>query len=138
MILERFHCLLLETLRFLSVCGGEPLIEVFNQQPHVFQTLAQWRNLERDYIQTKEKIAAETAQFHFHVQPPVGGGDNPYVDGHRSVTSHRLETLLLKYAQDFRLNSRAHIRDFIEKQGCPISQFELAFLCRRGPGERSL
>src|SRR5258706_4833405 len=138
MTLHCLDCFGIETLRFLAVGFCEALVEMLDQQRNVFQAFAQRWHLERNYVEAKEQIAAESSLLDLFIQTLVGGGDYAYIDTDRRVTADGFKALLFQHAQNLRLHVGTHIRNFIKKERGAIRNFELAFLCRGRARKRTL
>src|SRR6266404_1765041 len=106
--------------RFLSVFGTELIQEMARKNRNVFLAVAQRRNKKGNYVQAVKQILTKRAARNFLVEVFVGGGDNAHIYAHRLVGADRLESLLFKYAQDFRLRAKAHVADFVEKKRAAI------------------
>src|SRR5262249_6383511 len=61
----------------------------------------------------------------------------PHVDSMRLRAAEALELLLLKHAQQFRLQREGNIADFVEEQRALVRHVEAADLLRDGAGERA-
>ena len=65
--------------------------------------------------------------IHFILQVSVGCSYNPYINLNRLYTSHSFKTALLQHTQQFCLQGKRDIANFIEKK-CPgICKFKPAF-----------
>src|SRR6266704_757466 len=134
-ILQCFNRFWIETLWRLSVSRREMLIEMIDKQRNVLCPLPERRNLERDYIEPKEEIAAKCSPIDLFFQLLVGRRNHAHTASNRRVASDRLESLLFERAQNFRLHAGAHVGNLVQKKCRAIRQLELSFLCRGGPGK---
>src|SRR5437870_3965169 len=135
MILQSFDRFRVESLWFLPISLREALVEMIDEQRYVLCSFAKRRNLKRNYVESKEKIAAKSSFLNLFFQTLVGGGDHAHINSDWGVAADGLESLLFKRAQNFRLHARAHVRDFVEKKRRAVGQLELSFLRSRSASE---
>src|SRR5437667_1939127 len=74
-VLQLFDSFRREFPRCLSIRSGKMLIEIRDQQRHIFQTLAQWRQFEWNNIEPIEQIGSELSLLHLYIQAFIGGCD---------------------------------------------------------------
>src|SRR6267143_748085 len=128
MSLHRLDGFFVKTLRLLPISFGKALVEMFDKQRHIFQTLAQRWDFKGDYVQTEKQIAAESSFLDLFVEELVRRRNYTHVDVNRRVAAHRLKPLFFQNPEDFSLHISAHIRHFVKEQRRAIGQFKLAFL----------
>src|SRR4030095_14645714 len=88
-----------------------------------------------NHIETIEQISTEIPLVNFYIESFVGSGYHAHIDVNRCSTSHWFEALFFQHSQHFRLDLRAHVSNFIEKDRGPICEFELPFFRRSRTGE---
>src|SRR2546421_4622657 len=81
-VLQDIHRLRLESLGLLPISDGEFLIEMLDQQMHVFKSLAQRRQLERNNVQSVKKVCAKVSLLNLDIKSLVRSGDNANVNAH--------------------------------------------------------
>ncbi|MNZ65461.1 hypothetical protein D3C78_836560 [compost metagenome] len=86
------------------------------QQRNIFRALRQRRDLEIDDVQAVVEIFAELFTLHRFWQIAVSSRDNPYVNVDITVAAQRAHFALLQHAQQFDLQWRGHITNFIEEK----------------------
>ena len=72
------------------------------------------------------------------MQVPVRCGNDPDINPDRVLAPDPVDFLFLQHPQQLGLQDGRHLADFIQQQGAPMGQFELARLGGRGSGKRSL
>ena len=92
---------------------------------------------ERDDRDAVEQVLTETAFLHFLPQVFVRGGDEPEgrIDFPRAADPDK--PLLLKDAEEFRLDRRRDVSHFVDEERALVGEFEQADLLPDGPGERA-
>src|SRR6266850_1632738 len=137
-VLQLFDGLSSEFPGRFSVSSGKILVEIRDQQRHIFQTVPKWRQFKWNNIEPVEQIGSELSLLHLYVQAFVGGRDHSDVNLHGVDTAHRFKSLLLKHAQNFCLNVGAHIANLIHEERRTVRQLKLALLRRGCARKRSL
>src|SRR5262249_38305207 len=69
---------------------------------------------------------------------PIGRCDDAYIDLDCRRAAHSLELLLLKHAQQLRLQVESHFRDFVQEQRASVRPLERSLDPLDGPGESAL
>jgi hypothetical protein len=100
--------------------------------------VAQRRHAERDYVEAVIEVFAEGAGADFGIQVAVGGSDDANIQWQSADTAHAFELTLLQNAQQFGLEVRRELADFVQKDGAAFGRFELALFLCDGAGERAL
>ena len=85
---------------------------------------AQWGNRDREDVQAVEQVRAELPLGDHLRQVTVRRGDEPHIHLDRLAAAEPLELLLLKHAQQLRLQFLRDIADFVEEQRPAVGQFE--------------
>ena len=113
------------------------LHEVLHEGDDVLPAFAQRRQHERDDRDAVEQVLTETAFLHFLPQVFVRGGDEPEgrIDFPRAADPDK--PLLLKDAEEFRLDRRRDVSHFVDEERPLVGHFEEAELLLDGSGERA-
>src|SRR5437763_1125288 len=111
--------------------------KMFNERRDVVATLAQRRQFDRNDVQAIEEIFLKTAFGHHLAKISIRGRNHTNVDFFGAFGTEWFEFALLQHAKELRLQRRTHRADFIEEDGAPISQRELALLGRRRACKRA-
>src|SRR5712691_5741200 len=90
----------------------------------VFAAVTQWRDVDLDGIQAKEEVLAEPAGSSLRIHVGVGGREHSYVDAPSRGRADTLEISRFQNAQEFRLQVKRNIGDFVQEQRAAISEFE--------------
>ncbi|MNQ38035.1 hypothetical protein D3C85_515970 [compost metagenome] len=96
--------------------------EVAGQQQYVFAALPQWRQGERDHVQTVVKILAKTPRLDLHQGIPVGGADEAHIHRLHLAAADPLQGAGLDEAQQLALQVEIHLADLVEEQGATVRQ----------------
>ncbi|CAG9202602.1 hypothetical protein PSP6_210220 [Paraburkholderia tropica] len=99
--------------------------EMLGEQHDVLRSFAQRRQAHTRQIDPVEQIHAEIAGDHGTLQIDIGRGHNPHVDAPRARRAHARHLALLQYAQQFRLEWRREIADFVEKDRAFVCVLEI-------------
>ena len=103
-----------------------------------FGPLAQRGQAQVHDVQAIEQVFAERAVLHRFGEIAVRGGDDADIDLDRLGAADAVDLALLDGAQQFGLQARIHLADFVEQQRAAIGFLELADAARDGAGERAL
>ena len=109
---------------------------MIGEKRDVTGTIAQRRHEDRNHIEPEVEILAEAAASNLTGQVFVGRRQHANVDADTRRAANRLDHLLLKRTQDFRLRLQAHVANLIEEQRSAVGELELAPPLRDGAGER--
>ena len=122
--------------RLAAVAIGKHVGEVLQQRRHVFGPLAERRQHDADDVQPVIQVAAELPGANHVGQVAVRAGQEAGVnlDGNRPADGHYL--LLLKDAEQLRLEGEGDFGDFVEENGAPVGGADDAEHVLLGPGER--
>ena len=132
------HCRRLETEHLLAIALGITLEEVLRQQGNVFATVAQWRQVDLDGVEAKEKVGAESSLGALHFQVCVG---RRKYTGIYALGFRRANTLHLagfEHPQEFGLLFDRYIGDFVEKDRAFICQLKASDAIAASVCERAL
>ena len=91
--------------------------------------------MEGDYVEAVEQVFAKVSAFNLLVEILVGGGDDTNVHLDRFGGADGLEALFVERTQHFCLSLKAHVGDFVEKQGAAVGLLELADFVHVGSRE---
>ena len=95
-------------------------------------------HIQFDNIEAVKKVFAETAAFDLLLQIAVGGGEDAGVDADFGVGADALEAAILGDAQEFGLEGRGQLGDFIQENGAAVGHLEAANALGDGAGEGAL
>ena len=97
------------------------------RQRHDIQcTFAQWLPVHGEDCQPVVQVFTEFVFPHVIGQIPVGGGNNPYIQGDGLATTDPLNLALLQHPQQLGLQARIHFRNLIQQDGATVGLLELA------------
>ena len=114
----------IDLLRFTAGRTRLLLQKMIHEQRHIFQTLAQRWNFDRNNRQPIIKIFAESAVLHFPLERFVRRADDADIHRDALVVAHAAHFALLQHAKQFRLQRRRHRIHFIEENRAEICFFE--------------
>ena len=117
---------------------GGAIEEVLGQRRNISRALPQGRDAEGHDVQAVIEIRAKGPALHFGGEIAIGGGHQADIELPRACASHALELALLQDAQEFGLQLRSELADFIEKDGTAFGHLELALFLSDGSGEGAL
>ncbi len=138
-VVEQYpHSVGIEILEALVLLLGISQQEVARQQQYVFAALPQWRQGERDHVQTVVKILTKTPRLDLHQGIPVGGADEAHVHRLHLAAADPLQGTGLDEAQQLALQVEIHLADLVEEQGATVRQAGRPLAIPLGAGERSL
>src|SRR5436190_18425405 len=100
--------------------------EGIGERGNVFASLAQWRNLDRHYLQTVKQVRAKISVLDFFFQCAMRRANDAHVNRNRFVAPETLNAPLFKGAQKLGLDICAHITDFVEEQRAAVSLFKFS------------
>ena len=100
----------------------------FGTISNVLRSLAQWRDLQFQYIQTIIKILAEPPLFRFYPQVPICSSNDPHVQRSFLGSADSANSQGLHRTQKLRLKLQWHFTNFIQKQSPMIRQFKFAWV----------
>ena len=109
--------------------------EMAHQRWHVFGTLPQRRDVNRQHVEPEPEVFAELPLAHRRGEILVGRGDHAHVDREGPLPAHPMDDARLEHAQQFRLRFRAQVADFIQEQRAAVGQLEAALAPLGGAGE---
>src|SRR5690606_19508462 len=94
---------------------------------NVLAPLAQRRDMNREHIETEVKVLPEIAAIDLLLKVAVRRGQHAHIDAEREARPDALERALLQRAKQLRLNGRADLTDFIQKQCAAIGELKATF-----------
>src|SRR5208282_2607395 len=101
--------------------------ELFGQQQHILDPVAQWRKFERHNVQPVIQVSAQSALSDGALKLTIGGGQNPHIDRNLPSASKPRNLLIFENAKQFGLHLRPHLCDLVEQKGSAVRAFETAF-----------
>ena len=102
------------------------------QQRDIFATHAQRWHGQVQHVEAVVKVFAKRPLSHRLAQVAVSGGDDAHIHLPRAFCADTGHFTLLQYPQQTDLGVEGHVANFIQEDGAPIRQFELA--CRPATG----
>ncbi len=90
-----------------------------------------------DDVEAEIEIFAEIAGARLGFEVAVGGRDQADIDLDRLRAADAIDLAFLNRAQQFRLEARMHLADFVEQQGAAMRFLEFADAAGDGAGERA-
>src|SRR5205085_12609325 len=113
------------------------LNEIICQQWNILASLPERRHGERDDVEAIVEVWTECALTDGFFEVSVGRANQSDINLERACAADALELSLLKHAQQFGLQERGHLADFIQKERAAVGHFELAFLLHERSRERA-
>ena len=92
-------------------------------------------NGDRKDSQAIVEVAAKLTVRHHFFQVTIRCRHEPDIYGNRARAAQPLELLFLQGPQEFRLQLRGKVSDFVEEQRTLVGQFQSANFLRDGSGE---
>src|SRR5271168_5046452 len=136
-LLEGFHHVIRNAVDRLTHSLGERSNEVSHQQRDVFFAFAQRRQRNREDVQPIVEIGTELALLDHRFQILIGGGNDAHIHAHRASSSESFELLLLEDAEQFGLEFKWQVADFVEQEGTAIRVLKASRSLAHGSGERT-
>ena len=137
-LLQSFHHIIWNALDDLTLLSGEFLHEMSCEQRNVHHPIAKGREVDGEYVQPVIEICAELSFPHQTSEILIGGCDYSHVNVQSVAATEPLELLFLKNTQQFRLQLKWHVANFIEKQSAVVSELKASQCLSGGAGEGSL
>ena len=125
-------------LHVLAVLLGVSLEEKLNQRRNVLATFPQWRQVNRNNIQTIIQVFAKPARFDLVEQVAVGRGDDPGVDLDGPDIAHALEFAFLQDPQELDLELGRGAVHLVQKNAPGVRGLEPAGPVVDRAGKRAL
>ncbi len=118
-----------------SVLPAALFKEVIEQGRHVLPAFTKRRHVDPDDVEAVEQIFSERAGRDPFVEIAIGGRDDADIDaGVDTVSAHPLHFAGLDESEHERLQSRAHLSDFVKEQRAAVGALEeprLVAICIR-------
>ena len=111
--------------------------EEVDQRQNVFFAVAQRRNKNGNDRQPVIEILAELLFAHGFFQIAIGGCDHAHIHLHIANAANAPDHLVFQHAQQFGLQQRRKLANFVEKQRASVRRLEQALLHLLGVGERA-
>ena len=135
--LNRIESGFCESSRRTPIVGGIAQQKTFREQSEIFRPLAQRRHDDRDDIQAIQQIFAERVLFDHVGEIAIGRGDDAHVRAPRDRVADAFVFAILDEAQQFRLQRKRHIADFIEKQSAAFGLIDATQFIFGSAGKRA-
>lgn len=104
--------------------GAVLLGEVIGQQEYIAAPLSQGGQLNGKDVDAVVEMLPELAGLDGFLQIAIRGRDDPHVNGSRCVAADALEFALLQDAEQFHLQGRRELADFVPEQGSALRRFQ--------------
>src|SRR5439155_2040304 len=104
----------------------------------IIRAMSQRRQLYGKNVQPIIEVPAKLLLGHHLGEVAVGGSHDARVHLHRPGTAQSFELLLLEHSQQFRLQLKRHVADFIEKNCSLIGQLKASDASLNRPGKGAL
>src|ERR1700722_14861062 len=135
---ERIHSLRRDRVDSPVHAPRVEFCEMPDQLRNVFRALPQRGNNDRKYLQPIVEVFAKRGLLYHCGQITMSGRDEADVHLVSTVAAQPLKFLFLQYTQQFCLEFKWNVADFIKKKGAFVSEFESSRLLRDRSGERPL
>jgi hypothetical protein len=112
-----------ESGEHLFVPGGELFEEMYGQEEEVSGSFSKRRELDGDDHESVVEVFAEVTPEDFEEGVFVCGGDDADIRGKGFGVANALEGSVLEKSEEFGLQVRAHIADFVEEEGATVGGF---------------
>src|SRR5204862_3715675 len=113
------------------------LEQIMRERFDVFRSLAQRRETDLKAVNSIKQVRSKDAFVNNRVKIPVGRGNDPHVDFNFSHAANAKERARLNRAQQFCLQLRRQLRDFVEKQRSAIRKLDQTKFSSFSSRERS-
>jgi hypothetical protein len=107
-----------------SILLSLPREKVARQVTNILSTLTKSWKINRDDLQTIEKILAKTTRFYLLGEVFVSGGDNSNVDINRASRTDWVNFSLLEDTQKLHLKLWTHLPNFIQEDRAAIRELK--------------
>ena len=121
-----------------TVLSGQTLHELLGQKRNIFAPLTQRWHRNGNHVQSEVEILPKLFPGNALLEITVGGGDHANIHPDQSITTHALQLALLKHPEQFGLDVRGHLADFIQQNRATVRQLETPLALGHGPGESPL
>src|SRR5215467_11905218 len=111
--------------------------EVLHKKPQIVASAPKRWHRNRKDVESVPQVCAETSVIYVLFQIPVGRRNDTDIQLYRGRAAQSLKLALLKHPQQFGLQVKRKLADFIEQQGSPVCEFEPADLSGLGTRKRS-
>ena len=122
--LQRDHRIGRDLGRGHTAIGGVMRDEMRDQRRDILTPFGEWRDLNRDDVESVIEILAETAFRNLVRQVTRGRRDDADIDLDDACTADASEALVGEHAQDAGLRRDRHVGDLVEKQRPAMRLFE--------------
>src|SRR3990172_2962612 len=113
---------------------SEPPIELVDEgvdeRLQVFTTLPYGGDVERDLLETVEKILSKLSRFHHLSEVSVRRRDDTHVHLSAAPSTHPMDPFFLQELEELRLRNQRKLADLVEKDRSAMGQLEQTLLPR--------
>jgi hypothetical protein len=109
--------------------------EALGQRFDIFDALTQGGHVDVEDVEAMEEVEAESAGCDILFERKIGGSDDPRVDNALAGTAKAEPRLAIEHAEEFCLNTRIQLANFIKKDRAPVGSFEQPRLAGIGAAE---
>ena len=103
---------------------GQPIQQLADDDGDVLPALAQGGNPDGEDVQPVVQILAELALGHHLPQIPVGGGEDPGLDGDLLLPANPKEGPGVEEGEQLRLEEQVQLADLVEQEGALVGQLQ--------------
>ena len=89
--------------------------EYLRQLQNIISPFPQRRNVKFYYVNAEIQVRAEILVLHFLIKIPVGGRNNPHVQGPLLPAANPHDPVIVQYPQQLSLDFQRKFPDFIQK-----------------------
>jgi len=95
-----------------------------HQKRRILTPLGKRRQMDRNDIQTVEKVVSEPPHPHQILEIPLGGRNHPRVHASGHFIAHSLELLVLQHPEELDLEIQGDVINLIQKEGATVRQLK--------------
>src|SRR5581483_6906600 len=115
----------------------EDVDEMLDEERDVLESIPKRRDGDHARLEPVIQVLAQQAALDGFLGIAIGRGDKADIDGNLDSGADRANLVLLNRAKQFALRLRAHLGDFVEKQGSTLGGAEETEIFDVGSAERS-
>src|SRR5262245_56084666 len=83
---------------------------------NVLRVIPQWRHFHGNGREPRGEVRPEALGTNSRGKAAARGRDDAHIDGDGSRRAETLKSMVLEHAQEFQLNSRAHVANLMQKK----------------------
>src|ERR1700722_4277435 len=110
-----------------------------HEQRQILESFSQWWKFNEEHIEAIVQVQTKLSVGHRRSRLEIGCGYHAEDDRSRPIAPQWHNLLVLQYPEQRRLHVEWQVRQFVEEQGAPVGQFDLApFAASRRAAECTL